>query len=189
MVHNFLWTTEHGLSPINTPIQSELTSSEVPICAHGHQTNAQDLSHAPSRSGALGGDADPLFIRAMTTVETVCGERMYKCSACLHFYPGLGPLVDHIKDGWRYGFSCRVFYRKLKTMRKTRAAIDRVVASDATSAMAISGCMPQPSTINTINGSTTPAPMATEGIKSKTAKEKKMDRVHEWLEKSVMLAQ
>lgn len=183
-------TTEHGLSPNITPFQSELASSEVLIYAHSHQTNAQDLSHTPSHRGALGGNADPLFIRAMTTVETMCGERMYKCSACLHFYSGLEPLVDHIKEGWRDGFSCRVFYNKLKIIRstRTRATADREVANDAPGTMTITGYTPQPSTITTSTSSTTPAAMATEDIKSKTAKEKKMDRVHEWLEKSVMLA-
>lgn len=180
-LHNFLESTEHGLSPTSTLIQPELASSEVPICLQGHQCNPQGLSHTPSLQGAPGGDADPLFIRATSVVEMVCGERMYKCSACLHYYPGLGPLVEHVKNGWRDGFSCRVFYRKLKNMHSTRT---RASANGAPGTMTVSGCMPQSSTITTSNGSATPAAMATEGIKSKTGKEKKMDRVYEWLETS-----
>ncbi|XP_077012830.1 spermatogenesis-associated protein 46 [Tamandua tetradactyla] len=39
----------------------------------------------------------------------------YKCAACCRMYPTLRSLKSHIKRGFKEGFSCRVFYRKLKT--------------------------------------------------------------------------
>ncbi|XP_045837993.1 spermatogenesis-associated protein 46 [Meles meles] len=40
----------------------------------------------------------------------------YKCAACCRMYPTLHSLKSHIKGGFREGFSCRVYYRKLKTL-------------------------------------------------------------------------
>ncbi|XP_062386094.1 uncharacterized protein LOC134073127 isoform X2 [Sardina pilchardus] len=203
MVHNFLRTTERGLSHsghLSVPIRPKPAFSQIPLL------HAQDLQMdlpgpsvpLPGPGGAPpggGDDADPLFIRAVTAVEMVCGERMYRCSACLRYYRGLSPLVEHIREGWQAGFSCRVFYRKLKAMRDRRVSTTNcagagpsVATSGVPSTMTISACTPQPSNI-TITTTTAPAAMATEGVKSQTVKEKKMERVHEWLEKSVMLPQ
>ncbi|KAM5236742.1 spermatogenesis-associated protein 46 [Ctenodactylus gundi] len=38
----------------------------------------------------------------------------YKCVACCRMYPTLHSLKSHIKGGFKEGFSCRVYYRKLK---------------------------------------------------------------------------
>ncbi|XP_059530977.1 spermatogenesis-associated protein 46 [Myotis daubentonii] len=40
----------------------------------------------------------------------------FKCAACCRMYPTLCSLKSHIKCGFREGFSCRVFYRKLKAL-------------------------------------------------------------------------
>nr|XP_055189906.1 spermatogenesis-associated protein 46 [Nyctereutes procyonoides] len=40
----------------------------------------------------------------------------YKCAACCRMYPTLHSLKSHIKGGFREGFSCKVYYRKLKTL-------------------------------------------------------------------------
>ncbi|XP_062049731.1 spermatogenesis-associated protein 46 [Lepus europaeus] len=40
----------------------------------------------------------------------------YKCAACCRMYPTLHSLKSHIKVGFKEGFSCRVYYRKLKTL-------------------------------------------------------------------------
>ncbi|XP_006142303.2 spermatogenesis-associated protein 46 [Tupaia chinensis] len=40
----------------------------------------------------------------------------YKCAACCRMYPTLHSLKNHIKGGFKEGFSCRVYYRKLKTL-------------------------------------------------------------------------
>nr|XP_033817340.1 spermatogenesis-associated protein 46 isoform X1 [Geotrypetes seraphini]XP_033817341.1 spermatogenesis-associated protein 46 isoform X1 [Geotrypetes seraphini] len=39
----------------------------------------------------------------------------YKCVACCRMFPTLHSLQNHIRHGFREGFSCRVFYRKIKT--------------------------------------------------------------------------
>ncbi|XP_026635769.1 spermatogenesis-associated protein 46 [Microtus ochrogaster] len=38
----------------------------------------------------------------------------YKCAACCRMYPTLHSLKSHIKGGFKEGFSCKVYYRKLK---------------------------------------------------------------------------
>ncbi|KAM5162513.1 spermatogenesis-associated protein 46 isoform 1-T1 [Callospermophilus lateralis] len=40
----------------------------------------------------------------------------YKCAACCRMYPTLHSLKSHIKGGFKEGFSCKVYYRKLKTL-------------------------------------------------------------------------
>ncbi|XP_007109828.2 spermatogenesis-associated protein 46 [Physeter macrocephalus] len=40
----------------------------------------------------------------------------YKCAACCRMYPTLHSLKSHIKEGFKEGFSCKVYYRKLKTL-------------------------------------------------------------------------
>ncbi|XP_069497586.1 spermatogenesis-associated protein 46-like isoform X2 [Ambystoma mexicanum] len=39
----------------------------------------------------------------------------HKCVACCRMFPTLHSLQTHIKNGLQEGFSCKVFYRKLKT--------------------------------------------------------------------------
>ncbi|XP_008070260.1 spermatogenesis-associated protein 46 [Carlito syrichta] len=40
----------------------------------------------------------------------------YKCAACCRMYPTLHSLKSHIKGGFKEGFSCKVYYRKLKDL-------------------------------------------------------------------------
>lgn len=40
----------------------------------------------------------------------------YKCAACCRLYPTLHSLKSHIQGGSREGFSCGVYYRKLKAL-------------------------------------------------------------------------
>ncbi|XP_003943434.3 LOW QUALITY PROTEIN: spermatogenesis-associated protein 46 [Saimiri boliviensis] len=40
----------------------------------------------------------------------------YKCVACCRMYPTLDFLKSHIRRGFREGFSCKVYYRKLKAL-------------------------------------------------------------------------
>ncbi|XP_074077954.1 spermatogenesis-associated protein 46 isoform X5 [Macrotis lagotis] len=40
----------------------------------------------------------------------------YKCVACCRMYPTMHSLKSHIKGGFKEGFSCKVYYRKLKTL-------------------------------------------------------------------------
>lgn len=43
-------------------------------------------------------------------------QNSYKCAACCRMYPTLHSLKSHIKGGFKEGFSCKVYYRKLKTL-------------------------------------------------------------------------
>lgn len=40
----------------------------------------------------------------------------YKCASCCRMYPTLRSLESHIKGGFREGFSCEVYYRRLKAL-------------------------------------------------------------------------
>ncbi|KAF6076000.1 spermatogenesis associated 46 [Phyllostomus discolor] len=40
----------------------------------------------------------------------------FQCAACCRMYPTLRSLRGHVRGGSREGFSCRVFYRKLKAL-------------------------------------------------------------------------
>ncbi len=60
------------------------------------------------------------FIQSVTATKVVCGIKRYKCSGCLCYYNELEQLMTHIEQGWREGYSCRAFYRKLKDMKDCR---------------------------------------------------------------------
>ncbi|CDQ82483.1 unnamed protein product [Oncorhynchus mykiss] len=86
---------------------------------HPHTQPPQTMyyHHHSDSQRSLCGEVDPLFIHKVTAAELVCGESKYKCSGCLRYYDHLGTLLGHIDQGWSEGFSCRVFYRKLKSMQ------------------------------------------------------------------------
>ncbi|XP_007533370.3 spermatogenesis-associated protein 46 [Erinaceus europaeus] len=56
----------------------------------------------------------------------------YKCAACCRMYPTLHSLKSHVRAGFREGFSCRVYYRKLKALwgRDRAWPGDRLAALD-----------------------------------------------------------
>ncbi|XP_054443484.1 spermatogenesis-associated protein 46 [Pteronotus mesoamericanus] len=54
------------------------------------------------------------LLRASRGLPTQQGG--FKCVACCRMYPTLGSLRSHVRCGFREGFSCRVFYRKLKAL-------------------------------------------------------------------------
>ncbi|MGH0127486.1 UNVERIFIED_CONTAM: hypothetical protein FKN15_046821 [Acipenser sinensis] len=60
------------------------------------------------------------FIRTISSKECMGGEVQYKCASCLRYFRSLGFLQAHIVNGWKEGFSCRVFYRKLKEIQGKR---------------------------------------------------------------------
>ncbi|KAL1255932.1 hypothetical protein QQF64_013993 [Cirrhinus molitorella] len=62
--------------------------------------------------------------------------RRYKCSGCLCYYNELEQLMTHIEQGWREGYSCKAFYRKLKDMKDCRELLsvheeEEAVASES----------------------------------------------------------
>ncbi|RXM99065.1 hypothetical protein EOD39_12207 [Acipenser ruthenus] len=61
-------------------------------------------------------DLDARFIWSHSSKEWIENESQYKCAGCLKHYRSLASLQVHVEQGWRQGFSCRVFYRKLKDM-------------------------------------------------------------------------
>lgn len=70
-----------------------------------------------SAEAKIASEFDFLFLRGTSSMEKVDGKLVYKCASCLRHYSSLGPLQRHIALGWKEGFSCRVFYKKLKEMR------------------------------------------------------------------------
>ncbi|NXE52703.1 SPT46 protein, partial [Casuarius casuarius] len=40
----------------------------------------------------------------------------YKCVACCRIFPTLCSLKTHLRHGVREGFSCKVYYRRLKAL-------------------------------------------------------------------------
>ncbi|MBN3276263.1 SPT46 protein, partial [Polyodon spathula] len=48
------------------------------------------------------------------------GEVHYKCASCLRYFRSLGFLQTHIVNSWKEGFSCKVFYQKLKEIQGKR---------------------------------------------------------------------
>lgn len=87
-----------------------------------HVSNLVEPCHdSASLQGALS-YAETLFIHRITAAEFVCGQRRYECSGCLHYYDYLDCLLAHIQQGRMEGFSCRVFYRKLKSVQEHKCA-------------------------------------------------------------------
>ncbi|XP_070252731.1 spermatogenesis-associated protein 46 [Myotis yumanensis] len=72
----------------------------------------------PREAKARHGDADHIssqdILRASRGLPAQ--QTGFKCAACCRMYPTLCSLKSHIKCGFREGFSCRVFYRKLKAL-------------------------------------------------------------------------
>ncbi|CAB1320507.1 unnamed protein product [Coregonus sp. 'balchen'] len=112
MVHSY------SLNP-DTPTLA-VSSSSNGTDPHPQPPKTMCYHHSSDSQRSLCSEVDPLFIRKVTAAELVCGERKYRCSGCLRYYDHLGTLLGHIDQGWKEGFSCRVFYGKLKTMQDCR---------------------------------------------------------------------
>lgn len=114
-----------------------------------------------SLQGALS-YAETLFIRSITAAEFVCGQRRYKCSGCLHYYDYLDCLLAHIQHGRMEGFSCRLFYSKLKSMQEHKHAKRR--------------------NRNNPQLQRKPAVLPAEGRKCYSFTDNKMDMIYMWLQ-------
>lgn len=65
-------------------------------------------------------------------MKQVDGELQYQCVGCLWLYPSLTVLQNHINLRWMEGFSCCVFYWKLREVclrNNTRKLHERVLVS------------------------------------------------------------
>nr|KAF6274352.1 spermatogenesis associated 46 [Pipistrellus kuhlii] len=73
---------------------------------------------SPREAKARPGDADHIssqdILRASRGLPAQ--QNGFKCAACCRMYPTLCSLKSHLKCGFREGFSCHVFYRKLKAL-------------------------------------------------------------------------
>ncbi|XP_066570704.1 spermatogenesis-associated protein 46 [Amia ocellicauda] len=110
---------------------------------------------------AGGVKVDPMFIHTVTTAEYVRGVERYKCSGCLHYHASFWALQKHVENGWREGFSCRVFYHKLKIMRERK--VQKSSPGPASSA------------------SDPPPSSRSDALKERPA-EMKTDMIHKWLQ-------
>ena len=82
------------------------------------------LRHSTRKGGSMSVEPKPTsdyldfrVLRTCSTLEKIQGELLYRCASCLWYYPSLVSLQTHIQQGWKEGFSCRVYYKKLKEVR------------------------------------------------------------------------
>ncbi|XP_054977565.1 spermatogenesis-associated protein 46 [Sorex araneus] len=78
-------------------------------------------SSSPEHAGAPRGRAWPESSVTSQDILAACRGQLvqqsgYKCAACCRLYPTLHSLKSHIRSGAREGFSCGVYYRKLKAL-------------------------------------------------------------------------
>ncbi|XP_055993802.1 spermatogenesis-associated protein 46 [Sorex fumeus] len=77
-------------------------------------------SSSPEHAGAPRGRARPESVTSRDILAACRGQLVqqsgYKCAACCRLYPTLHSLKSHIRSGAREGFSCSVYYRKLKAL-------------------------------------------------------------------------
>ncbi len=99
-----------GVKPSCSKILPRLYTVNLRFCT--------GINHPSSDLQSLGLNA--CFIQSVTATKVVCGIKRFKCSGCLCYYNELEQLMTHIEQGWREGYSCRVFYRKLKDMKDCR---------------------------------------------------------------------
>ncbi|KAL7829526.1 hypothetical protein AOLI_G00304110 [Acnodon oligacanthus] len=139
----------------------------IPVMADmSNQVEPQQLSVYPLEATT---STVPFFIRSVTAVELVCGERRYKCLGCLRYYDHLASLLEHIQQGWTEGFSCGVFYRKLRSMHESRGSMSGHRLET------LSRCKPQ---LSDPSLAVSPA----ETHKSCSTRDKKTDMICKWLQ-------
>ena len=182
MVHSY------SLNPATpTPVGSNNSTGADP---HPLPPQTMYCHHTSDSQRSLCGELDPLFIRKVTAAELVCGERKYKCSGCLRYYDHLGTLLGHIDQGWREGFSCRVFYRKLKSMQDCRPMV--MVSCQSRESLAMDND-PKPSSFSTTylgSASLVLAPQPTDSVgrQGLETSDKKGDMIQKWLQKTEVTA-
>ncbi|KAJ7991790.1 hypothetical protein DPEC_G00287520 [Dallia pectoralis] len=132
------------------------------------------------------GEADAAFIRAVTATELVCGQVRYKCSGCLRYYDNMATLLGHVDHGWREGFSCGLFYRRLMSMRERRPvdtpACQRTAAQGPYNDPELYGS----SVARVTSASQNPAARPVDGGGWEDNELKKDDMIHTWLQTTEM---
>ncbi|XP_045550839.1 uncharacterized protein isoform X2 [Salmo salar] len=182
MVHSY---SLNPATPI--PVGSNNSTGADP---HPRPPQTMHCHHTSDSQRSMCGELDPLFIRKVTAAELVCGERKYKCSGCLRYYDYLGTLLGHIDQGWREGFSCRVFYRKLKSMQDRRPMI--MMSCQSRESLAMDNDPKPSSSSTTYLGSASlalaPQPTDSVGRKGLETSDKKGDMIQKWLQKTEVTA-
>ncbi|CAB1350775.1 unnamed protein product [Coregonus sp. 'balchen'] len=180
MVHSY------SLNPATpTPVGSNSSTGANP---HPRPPQTMYCHHTSDSQRSLCSKVDPLFIRKVTAAELVCGERKYKCSGCLRYYDHLGTLLGHIDRGWREGFSCKVFYRKLKSMQDHMV----MMSCQSRESLAMDNDLKLSSSSTTCLGSASLAlalqPTDSDMRKGSETRDKKADMIQKWLQKTEVTA-
>ncbi|KAJ6655434.1 hypothetical protein lerEdw1_005134 [Lerista edwardsae] len=92
-------------------LDSLSSSSDSLECAH-----PQDNSSRKARSAAEAKDCITSHDILLACKGQPRQQNGYKCMACCRMFPTLHSLKTHIKCGSKEGFSCKVYYHKLKAL-------------------------------------------------------------------------
>ncbi|XP_048353754.1 spermatogenesis-associated protein 46-like [Sphaerodactylus townsendi] len=92
--------------------------------AESISSSSGSLKHAhPRENGSRKGRLAPGTKESITSQDILLASRWqplpqngYKCMACCRMFPTLHLLKTHIKCGLKEGFSCKVYYQKLKAL-------------------------------------------------------------------------
>lgn len=80
------------------------------------RTHPQDNSSRKARSVAKAKDSITSQDILLASKQQPRQQNGYKCMACCRMFPTLHSLKTHIKCGFKEGFSCKVYYHKLKSL-------------------------------------------------------------------------
>lgn len=81
---------------------------------HQHEPRTRMRAMEPRQEDLL----DFSFLRQTSALDHSNGQLMYRCASCLWLYPSLAALQSHVALSWLDGFSCRVYYRKLREIHQ-----------------------------------------------------------------------
>ncbi|XP_077188404.1 spermatogenesis-associated protein 46 [Paroedura picta] len=113
------------------PGSLSIGSSDIPVGAGQAEEASNSVSSSsgslekarPRESGSRKGGPTPENKGSITSHDILLASRWqplqqngYKCMACCRMFPTLHSLKTHIKCGAKEGFSCKVYYQKLKAL-------------------------------------------------------------------------
>nr|XP_004663341.1 spermatogenesis-associated protein 46 [Jaculus jaculus] len=90
----------------------DISESVCSSSSSQENTHPQEVNKTP-RSGLDSITSQDIL---MASKWQLTQQNGYKCAACCRMYPTLHSLKSHVKGGFKEGFSCKVYYRKLKTL-------------------------------------------------------------------------
>lgn len=114
--------TEQHLRSLATSPQEheELDDLSVTVCSSGSSDSAQP----PARDG-LASSSSSITIQDILTAsqQQPLPQQGYKCMSCCRLFPRLWSVKAHIRNSSQEGYSCKVYYRRLKALweREQRA--------------------------------------------------------------------